>query len=101
MDQHLQFRISAMKQSSSLLGRRPQRLPLSTPPPARTECDGGTMDWQDGFSENCERPQVRARRRVERGANPSPKVKAQVNQLKFWLKVFSRFCHDESEHGEV
>jgi hypothetical protein len=27
----------------------------------------------------------------------SPQVQAQVKQLQFWLKVFSRFCHDEPE----
>lgn len=90
-----------MKQGSALLGRRPQRLPRATPPPARPQCESDTLEAPEESTDTASNPQVRARRRVRRAVEQSPKVRAQVKQLKFWLKVFSRFCHDDSEHGDV
>jgi hypothetical protein len=90
MDYHSEFRMGPRKQGKRILGQAPQtRFPLSQPPRAREHC---RVEQSEQEGDTLDRVPVRTRQRQD-----SAKVRAQVKQLKFWLKVFSRFCHEEAE----
>ena len=97
MDHNSQFRRGFRTQGSPRLGPNKQRhLPVSNSPGARpSRC-----------SQNANRTSARhpasASDAVKTHSAPdsaegNPQVDAQVKQLQFWLKVFSRFCQEEPE----
>ena len=97
MDYHRQFRMNSLNQGWPVLGKqRPTRYPLTRPPSARPSCGSGHSDAHDSTPElPCStrlRPEVGGHEQKD-----SAQVRAQVKQLQFWLKVFSRFCQDETE----
>jgi hypothetical protein len=100
MDQHLQFRANAMKQAMSPLGNRRPRLPVNTPPAPRSHCDAQGQLSSGRQLEPAEVAPSTGRRNSRRAESQTPAVRAQVKQLQFWLKVFSRFCQDERDHGQ-
>ena len=87
MDSYSEFRFGPPK-VNGIPGQAPQtRFPLSQTPSARSHCrmetfesDSDTLDGIPAASRRHQHP---------------PQVQAQVKQLQFWLKVFSRFCQDE------
>jgi hypothetical protein len=95
MDHHRQLRLSHMKLASLELGMpRYHRLPLSTTPSARPACDsaGPAKDLNARFTARI----LASRKEVP--CQPSEEhISAQVKQLQFWLKVFSRFCQEEKD----
>lgn len=94
MDHHRQFRLNALNQAR-LLGHAPQgRLPLSQSPRVRPPCT------PESASGSVRRPRPAAVPQPGRAAEPnrsSEQVRAQVKQLQFWLRVFSRFCQNKPE----
>jgi hypothetical protein len=99
MDHHLQFRIDALSQGKPILGKaRLDRYPLFRPPSLHPDCARAEAEPQEVFASDASTssPECASSQwpRNPRQAN----VQAQVQQLQFWLKVFSRFCQeDDSE----
>jgi hypothetical protein len=94
MDYHMKFRMTSLAGGSPQFGKASfVRWPMSSAQTARPPCE----DRQDrsGGSETPPVTQPRVRQKPE----ASPEVKAQVKQLQFWLKVFSRFCSDDSRES--
>ena len=95
MDQHLQFRIDSLKHPALLGQSKPSRFPVSSSPSVRSCCS--QQDLKRPAT-----PTVSASSQptpsAPAQANPTPtevgsdQVRAQVKQLQFWLRVFSRFC---------
>lgn len=99
MDYHYSFRMQCLKDASALLGqRRPTRLPVSNSPSARQpQCKHSSPSRRLPLQSKPSEPAVPVRmRRVPPGKAPA-EVRAQVKQLQFWLKVFSRFCQGRAE----
>jgi hypothetical protein len=100
MDYHRQFRMGGFTQFPSRLGQPGRtRLPRSSvPPTVRHFCN--LHEEQEGEGAATTEPvapthAVPVRDRATPG-KLAPRLQAQVNQFKFWLKVFSRFCQDSS-----
>jgi hypothetical protein len=92
MDYHRQFRMNAMNQGRPALVR-PQhnRFPLTSMPRVHLQCAGEN-------AEPCEcGMEVRKPMQPVPQNKDSAEVRAQVKQLQFWLRVFSRFCQKGEE----
>src|SRR5438874_2262205 len=62
---------------------------------SRSSDEGGVAEPE---SEGMEMPPgTRGDGKVGAPAQTSPKLRGQVKQLQYWLKVFSRFCREEPE----
>ena len=97
MDQHFEFRANALNQSATILGKqRLGRIPLATPLGFRRHC---SSEKSAAAGNRVHRPDPTPKAR--RATRNSAKVQAQISQLKFWLKVFSRFCQEESEQDHA
>jgi hypothetical protein len=99
MDYHLQLRMGSASWVPPRLGQPlPGRLPLTTTPSAREHCRQETAAEQPA---NATASRLNAGRSRRHGTKVPPRpdqaqIDAQVKQLHFWLKVFSRFCQDDS-----
>jgi hypothetical protein len=97
MDYHRQFRLNSQSPAPPLLGKaRPGRFPLTSQPSAHAECVGSRVSIRKFEPKREHSAQARPRGTAD-PEKESAQVRAQVKQLQFWLKVFSRFCQDEPE----
>ncbi len=95
MDYHLQFRLKSMQQASGLGQPKFNRYPLSGGSPDRPACgkDGPPSVDRKAHEPSLTPAQPEVEGDVQREED-SPEIQAQVRQLRFWLKVLSRFCQD-------
>ncbi len=98
MDYHFQFRFNSTAHSLPNVGQpRPARFPVISAPP-RPKCTGETVDGNGpaARASATPRPEVRPQTKCEEKLTKTPtQIQAQVKQLEFWLKVFSRFCQED------
>ncbi len=86
-----------MKQASAVLARRHRkRFPFSARTGVRAYCDRHTAPARGSQASMPQEVKPPApSRKARQAAQTSPEVRAQVEQLQFWLKVFSRFCNED------
>jgi hypothetical protein len=97
MDYHLQFRFNSLSRSHTrLTPQPPTRFPISNPPGLRSHCSG----HRPGADQPGPEPHGANGAKLQPQDKRPADVRAQVKQLQFWLKVFSRFCHDETEQAD-
>jgi hypothetical protein len=97
MDHHRQFRFNHKSTKVASLGLRTPRqarFPLSATPSVRLACDMG-VPTKDLRSDS--KPAVASGLSGVPCQPTEKRLTDQVKQLQFWLKVFSRFCQDETE----
>jgi hypothetical protein len=100
MDYHRQFRADSLKTGSSFVGRpRFSRITLGSAGPARRRTGRApNPPARPARAAGTQRPEESPPGgAASRSGEDAAKVRAQVKQLHFWLKVFSRFCQDGPE----
>jgi hypothetical protein len=98
MNYHLQFRAKAMQQGAPILGRRqPRRFPLSARSDMRLFCRNQKPSNLRSQSDLPETQAAAPTRQSRPATEKAAETGAQVKELQFWLKVFSRFCQPDTD----